>query len=63
MSPPPRIVGWGPRAVGLPRPSVADEVGMHKPGPGDYLRQLGAKTIDEMVAKFDHCTPRQGVEL
>lgn len=63
----PRTVGWGLERsrpeYDVPRLSIAEEVGMHKPGPGDYLRQLSPKTLDPMVAGFDSCVPRKGVEL
>lgn len=73
----PRTIGWGlvpNRGVDLAkrlglietpphRPSIAEEVGMQKPGPGDYLRQLGPKTVDSMVAGYDRSLPREGREL
>lgn len=59
----PRTIGWGLEQRPRTEPSIAEQVGMHRPSPGDYIRELGAKTIDSMVAAFDRCTPRQGVEL
>lgn len=53
-----RVPGWGNA-----RPSIAEEVGMQAPSPSDYLRQLGPKVVDEMVAKTDRVLPRDGVEL
>lgn len=61
-----RTIGWGlqrPAQRTEHRPSIAEQVGMQRPSPGDYLRQLGPKIIDEQVAGYDRSTPRQGVEL